>query len=191
VLDSFGEYTNGIAAAGTLIQATDGNLYGTTSGGGPEQGWGTIFRISPQGGIILTLHTFCANYDCADGTEVWGGLLQATSGPFLGTTSQGGFDPTLCYEGAGCGTIYELNAGLGPFVAFVQPYGKENQTVQILGQGFSGTTSVSLNGTPASFRVVSDTFIEATVPAGATTGYVTVTTPGGTLTSNVPFRVLP
>ncbi|MGB7584278.1 MAG: IPT/TIG domain-containing protein, partial [Terriglobales bacterium] len=60
----------------------------------------------------------------------------------------------------------------------------------ILGQGFTGTSSVMLNGTPASFTVVSDTFIRATVPAGATTGYVTVTTPSGVLTSNVPFRVI-
>jgi hypothetical protein len=61
----------------------------------------------------------------------------------------------------------------------------------LVGQGFTGTTAVSLNGTPATFTVVSDTFIRATVPAGATSGYVTVTTPEGTLTSNVPFRVIP
>jgi hypothetical protein len=65
------------------------------------------------------------------------------------------------------------------------------QTGGILGQGFTGTTAVSLNGIPASFTVVSDTFIKATVPPGATTGFVTVATPSGTLTSNVPFRVLP
>jgi hypothetical protein len=41
-----------------------------------------------------------------------------------------------------------------------------------------------------SFTVVSDTFIKATVPPGATTGYVTVTTPSGTLTSNKPFIVI-
>jgi hypothetical protein len=80
--------------------------------------------------------------------------------------------------------------GLGPFVAFVQAAGKVGQTGGILGQGFTGTTSVSLNGTPASFTVVSDTFIRATVPAGATTGYVTVTTPSGALTSNIPFHVI-
>jgi hypothetical protein len=39
--------------------------------------------------------------------------------------------------------------------------------------------------------VISDTYIKATVPPGATTGYVTVTTPSGTLTSNVPFHVIP
>jgi uncharacterized protein (TIGR03437 family) len=80
--------------------------------------------------------------------------------------------------------------GLSPFVAFVHGAGKVGQTSGVLGQGFTGTTSVSLNGTSANFTVVSDTFIKATVPPGATTGYVTVVTSSGTLTSNVPFRVL-
>jgi hypothetical protein len=84
-----------------------------------------------------------------------------------------------------------MDVGLGPFVSLERPAGKIGQTGGILGQGFTGTTSVSLNGTPASFTVVSDTFIKTTIPAGATTGYVTVTTPSGTLTSNVPFRVIP
>ena len=65
------------------------------------------------------------------------------------------------------------------------------KVVEILGQGFSGTTAVSFNGTPAVFKVKSDTFVKATVPAGATTGSVMVTTPSGTLISNVPFRVKP
>ena len=47
-----------------------------------------------------------------------------------------------------------------------------------------------LNGVPANFTVTSGTFIKATVPEGATTGYVTVTTPTGVLTSNVPFHVI-
>jgi hypothetical protein len=79
---------------------------------------------------------------------------------------------------------------LSPFVAFVSNSGSVGQTSGILGQGFTGTTSVSLNGIQANFKVISDTFIRATVPPGATTGFVTVTTPTGTLTSNVPFRVL-
>jgi len=61
----------------------------------------------------------------------------------------------------------------------------------ILGQGFTGTTEVFLNGTAATFTVVSDTYIQATVPVGASSGFVTVNTPSGTLTSNVPFYVLP
>jgi uncharacterized protein (TIGR03437 family) len=81
--------------------------------------------------------------------------------------------------------------GLGPFVTFVRFAGRVGRTGPILGQGFTGATSVSLNGIEADFTVVSDTHIKATVPPGATTGYVTVTTPSGTLTSNVPFHVIP
>ena len=98
-------------------------------------------------------------------------------------------DYSKCFF-AGCGTIYGIATGLGPFVTFVHNSGTVGQSGGILGQGFTGTTSVSINGISAAFTVVSDTFLEATVPVGATTGYVTVTTPSGTLTSNVPFYVI-
>jgi hypothetical protein len=81
--------------------------------------------------------------------------------------------------------------GFGPFVAFVRNSGKVGAKAEILGQGFTGTTSVSFNGTAANFVVQSDTYLTAMVPQGATTGFVKVTTPGGLLTSNVPFRVIP
>ncbi len=55
----------------------------------------------------------------------------------------------------------------------------------------TGTSSVTFNGTAGSFTVVSNTEIKTTVPSGATTGTVQVTTPGGTLNSNVVFRVRP
>ena len=45
--------------------------------------------------------------------------------------------------------------------------------------------------TASVFTVVSETEIIATVPRCATTGNITVTTPSGTLASNVPFRVTP
>jgi hypothetical protein len=81
--------------------------------------------------------------------------------------------------------------GLGPFVKFVGTQGASGATVQILGQGFTGTTAVSFNGVPASsFSVVSDTFMTAVVPAGATTGLVVVSTPSGALTSNVSFTII-
>jgi len=89
------------------------------------------------------------------------------------------------------GVVYSFDMGLGPFVSLVSTSGKVGKTVEVLGQGFTGTTAVSFNGTPATFKVVSATFLKATVPSGATTGPVTVTTPGGTLTSNQPFRVKP
>ncbi len=175
-----------------LIEGTDGSFYGTTLEGGNSNsecsnvGCGTIFKITPQGSLT-TLYRFCAQTACEDGLQPDAGLLQATNGLLYGVTTFGGGKP--CPQG--CGTVFSLDVGLGPFVTFVRGTAKVNQQFGILGQGFSGTTSVSLNGTPALFTVKSDTFIEATVPAGATTGYVTVTTPSGTLTSNKPFVVIP
>jgi hypothetical protein len=74
----------------------------------------------------------------------------------------------------------------------VIPAAQVAQTAQILGQGFTGTTSVTFNGVPAtSFKVASDTFLTAVVPSGATAGPVVVTTPGGALTSNKSFTIVP
>lgn len=69
--------------------------------------------------------------------------------------------------------------------------GKVGATVQILGTNLAGATAVSFNGTLAAFTVDSATEISATVPAGATTGFVTVTTSTGTLKSNARFQVQP
>jgi len=65
------------------------------------------------------------------------------------------------------------------------------QTIGILGQGFTGATSVSFGGASAPFKIRSDNYITATVPDGTTTGFVTVTTPTSSLRSNVQFQVLP
>jgi uncharacterized repeat protein (TIGR03803 family) len=180
--------TDGDAPYSGLIQGTDGNCYGTTQLGGdltcdPPNGCGTLFRITLDG-TLTTLHSFHGT----DGDQPFGSLAQATNGKFYGTTSQG--SDYSCGYPYGCGTIFSLDVGLGPFVTFVRAAGKVGQTGPILGQGFTGTTNVSINGIPGTFTVVSDTFIRATVPVGATTGYVTVTTPSGTLTSNVPFHVI-
>ena len=67
--------------------------------------------------------------------------------------------------------------------------GKVGKNVLILGNGLTGSSSVSFNGVAAAFTVESDTLIKATVPAGATTGTVSVVTPSGTLNSNPQFVV--
>jgi hypothetical protein len=61
--------------------------------------------------------------------------------------------------------------------------------VKILGTNLTGATSVTFDGNAATFTVVSPSEISTTVPNPATTGYVQMTTPGGTLFSNVVFRV--
>lgn len=176
-----------------LIQATDGNFYSMALYGGSSTncpgGCGTIFTITPNG-TLNVLHNFDGTDD-GNETFSWGALLQATNGKFYGMTNAGGNTLECSGYYIGCGTVFSLDMGLGPFVTFVRAAGKVGQTGGILGQGFTGTSAISLNGVPMDFKVISDTFIKATVPAGATTGYVTVTTPSGILTSNVPFHVIP
>ncbi|HKS72804.1 MAG TPA: choice-of-anchor tandem repeat GloVer-containing protein, partial [Terriglobales bacterium] len=156
-------------------------LYGTTFAGGAT-GYGSIFEIT-QGGVFTTLYSICSTPGvCNDGALPAGGLLQGTNGIFYGTTSGGGT--------SGEGTIFSLDTALVPFVSFIRNPAKIGQQFGILGYGLTGTTSVSFNGVAANFKPQSDTLLVATVPSGASTGYVTVTTPGGTLTSNVPFRVI-
>jgi uncharacterized repeat protein (TIGR03803 family) len=162
---------------GLLIQATDGNLYGTTIGGGAN-GFGTVFEITPRG-RLTTLHSF----DGTDGGYPYAMLVQDTNGSFYGTTSEGGANND--------GTVFSLSVGLGPFMETLPASGKVGAAVKILGTHLTGATSVSFNGTAAVFKVVSSSEITTTVPTGATTGKVKVTTPSGTLTSNVNFRVTP
>jgi large repetitive protein len=66
---------------------------------------------------------------------------------------------------------------------------KVGKSVLILGNGLIGTSSVKFNGVAATFTVESDTYIRATVPAGATTGKVSVVTASRTLNSNPRFVV--
>jgi uncharacterized repeat protein (TIGR03803 family) len=164
-----------------LVQATDGNLYGTTEAGG-AYGWGTVFEITPSG-KLTTLYNFCPKSGCADGKSPYAGLVQDTNGTFYGTTEAGGAN--------GVGTVFSLSVGLGPFLETQTTSGKVGAAVKILGTSLTGATSVTFNGTAAVFKVVAPSLITTTVPTGATTGTVEVTTPKGTLKSNVAFHVTP
>jgi uncharacterized repeat protein (TIGR03803 family) len=74
-----------------LIQASDGNLYGTTVYGGGPTGDGTIFKATLDG-TVTTLHEFCltGGKTCADGYNANWGLIQATDGNIYGSTHDGG-----------------------------------------------------------------------------------------------------
>lgn len=107
--------------------------------------------------------------------------MQGTDGNLYGTTGYGGANHG--------GTVFAPSLGLAPFVKTLPASGKTGSSLFILGNNLTGTTSVTFNGTPASFTVVSATEITTTVPSGATSGTVQVITPTGTLNSNVAFRV--
>lgn len=186
-LHSFDYYPDGAYPEAALIQGTDGNFYGTTANGGTNGVAGTVFRITPSG-TLTTLYDFCSKANCADGTGPFESVMQATNGKFYGTAFAGGASKNCS---GGCGTAFSLSMGLGPFVETRLTAGKVGSHVIILGNNLTSATAVNFNGAPAVFAVRSATEITATVPAGATTGFVTVTTPGGTLTSNQTFRVIP
>jgi uncharacterized repeat protein (TIGR03803 family) len=174
LLHSF-DNTDGAYPSSALFSANDGNLYGTTLS--DSTGGGTIFQITAAG-KFNSIYTFCT---CM-GAGPFYALLQATDGIFYGTTSGGG--------ASNDGTIFSFSTGLAPLVEPVPIAAKVGARVIILGNNLAGSTAVSFNGTAAAFTVVSDTEITTTVPAGATTGTISVTTSTGTLKSNPAFRVL-
>jgi uncharacterized repeat protein (TIGR03803 family) len=228
-LATFTGSTGGSGSEGTLIQASDGNFYGTTVDGGVNEG-GTIFKMSPSG-TLTTFYNFCSVSSCADGYGPESGLIQATDKNLYGTTIFGpengygtiykitlggtfttvhtfdgtdGGNPTAALiqdtdgnlygttETGGssdAGTVFRLSVGLKPFVETQPTSGKARAAVKILGTNLKGATSVTFNGTAATFTVVSKSEIKTTVPTGATTGTIEVKTPKGTLKSNVVFRV--
>ena len=98
--------TDGAYPFGWLIQASDGNFYGTTPVGGAN-GYGTVFKIT-SAGTLTTVHNFAKT----DGAYPYGGLVQAANGTFYGTTSElelnGAPDCTL--TGVGYGTVFEMTS---------------------------------------------------------------------------------
>ena len=75
---------NGSLPNAPLIFGSDGNLYGTTSTGGPNE-FGTVFQVTPTGNLT-TLGSFGA---VGEGQEPFGGLYLASDGYFYGRTISG------------------------------------------------------------------------------------------------------
>jgi hypothetical protein len=76
-------------------------------------------------------------------------------------------------------------------VSFTPASAKVAAEVTITGSAFNGATAVAFNGKSATFTVDSDTQIRATVPAGATTGKISITNADGSGSSATSFTVLP
>ena len=91
VLHSFHPSTTGQSPLAGLIQGSDGNLYGTTLDGGPRDqfgngGWGTVYKMVPDGSSVTVLRSF--RYE--EGRQLWGELVQGTDGDFYGMAHAGG-----------------------------------------------------------------------------------------------------
>jgi uncharacterized repeat protein (TIGR03803 family) len=142
-----------------LVQATDGNFYGTTVAGGgsgacgvfAQTGCGVVFKITPKG-TLTTLQSF----DRTNGMMP-AGLVQATNGSIYGTNTGGGNRNPVggpCFRD--CGTVFSLDVGLGPFVETVPTAGTVGEAVTILGNDLADATHVFFNHTQAAFTVLSN-----------------------------------
>jgi uncharacterized repeat protein (TIGR03803 family) len=161
-----------------LTLGPDGNFYGTTGAGGTKNA-GTLFKVSPSGAETV-LHNFCD--PTCNGFGPATPMVLHTNGKLYGNTNG---------NSLGGSVFYSLSLGFKPLVDLVTWSAKVGATVEILGQGFTGTKQVLFGTTPAVFQNVSDTYMTATVPAGATTGSVTVTTFTTSFKSNRSFLVTP
>jgi uncharacterized repeat protein (TIGR03803 family) len=192
VLHNINGTTDGRGPYGGLVLGSDGNFYGANAFGGTvnsscSNGCGTLFKITPKGAYSVIY-----KFDFTGGAQASVTPFQHTSGLVYGDTPVGGAGNVGSCTAGFCGVFYSwTNAGLPAFVSLLPYSDKVGKTVEFLGQGFNGTTSVSFGGTSAKFQIVSDTYLTAIVPDGATTGAVTVKTSAGTLASNRTFRVTP
>jgi len=106
-LYSFGN-TDGRNPYAGLVQATNGDFYGTTWAGNHDGNdySGTVFQITSTG-TLTTLYYFCSETNCTDGELPYAGLVQGADGNFYGTTQAGGRDVS-CDGYTGCGTIFKI-----------------------------------------------------------------------------------
>ncbi len=167
---------NGYQSFSGMIAGADGNLYGATIWGG-QYGYGVLFSMTTEGDYSVLY-----NFSTPTGQGAYATPLQHTNGKIYGITNRGG---STHY-----GVVYSFTDNFAPFIQLTTSSGLVGNQVGILGKGFSQASSVEFNGTPASFHVVSNTFMTATVPSGET-GFVRVNMASGDLVSSKVFRVAP
>lgn len=125
--------SDGNSPAGALVQATDGNYYGTASFGGAF-GAGTVFKITGSGSLT-TLHSF----NNTDGRQPNSRLFQASDGSFYGTTAFGG-NTSECVGNFGCGTVFKItpSGALTTLYKFCSQTGCTDGAVAFLGLAQGG-----------------------------------------------------
>jgi hypothetical protein len=168
-----------------LTQVTDGSFYGVNGAYG-STGGGSIYKLTSAN--VFTAFLF--PNPTVDGNAPLSTLLQNTNGLLYGTTPSGG--PTSCSP---CqGVFFSVATGDAAFVNLepTQKSGFVGARVGIFGQGFSSSSVVEFGGVASSSVTRSGTtYLTATVPVGAKTGTVTVTTGSTKLTSPQTFKVKP
>jgi uncharacterized repeat protein (TIGR03803 family) len=158
----------------------------------------TISSISPTGGPIGTVVTVTGT-GLTQTTKVTIGGVKATTFTVKSDSSVSVTIPTACKTGKitvttnGGSATSSTSFNVTPTItSFTPTSGKVGTSVVIIGTGLTQTTKVTFGGvTATTFTVNSDTQVTATVPTGAVTGTIAITTTGGTVTSSGTFTVIP
>jgi uncharacterized repeat protein (TIGR03803 family) len=135
VLNTFTQSNQGYMPEGGIVQASDGNFYGTTSQGG-NNGYGTLYQVLPSTGKLNILAAF-ANGD--PGANPVGALIQGLDGFLYGTAEYGGADSY--------GTVFRADISTGTTTALAEIEGgsagtnPESDLIQGSDGNFYGTTS--------------------------------------------------
>jgi uncharacterized repeat protein (TIGR03803 family) len=116
---------DGASPYANLIQAADGNLYGTTFFGGAF-GNGGVFRVN-LAGAFTNIYSFVGNIGGSDGANPQGGVIQGLDGSFYGTTLNGGQGGDA---GVGDGTVFRLTV-VGPAAPVFQAVTLSGKTVNL------------------------------------------------------------
>ena len=110
----------------------------------------------------------------------------ATTGSYPVTVA----NPSANQGGTSAAATFTVTTPVPTITSFTPTTGAASMTVTVTGTNFTGATAVTLNGVAITgFTVVSATTITFVVPAGASSGPIAVTTPGGTATSTATFTV--
>ncbi len=188
-----------------MKQNTNGILYGTTYNGGGSCNCGVVYSLnigaSPFASLVTTSGKEGANIGIlgqgfSSSSVVKFGGVQATTVTHSGATFITATVPAAALTGpvtvtTGSTTLTSNKSfRVTPTItSFAPPSGPVGTSVVITGTGLTQATKVTFNLTSASFTVNSDTQITATVPTGATTGRIAVTTKGGSVSSATSFTV--
>ena len=189
------------------VGATTGKITVTTLGGTATSassftviGPPTITSFTPTSGVVGTVVTLTGT-NLGSATSVTFNGVAATAVTLTSATSIKATVPSGATTGtisvttaAGTGTsatAYTVTVPAPTVTAFSPTSGIVGAVVTLTGTNLTNTSAVAFNGVAvAAFTVVSATQITATIPAGATTGKITVTTLGGTATSAGSFTVI-
>jgi hypothetical protein len=151
-----------------------------TPAGGPVGTVVTIAGTKFTGATAVKFHGMSAAFAVDSATQITATVPEgATSGAISVTTLGGTATSASSFTVIPPPTISSFTPASGPV----------GTVVTITGTALAGASAVLFHGTSASFTVDLPTQITATVPAGATTGPIQVTTPGGTATSATSFVV--